>query len=502
MMNRLLVITAVITFFANDLWAESRPNVIFFAVDDLCDWVGAMGHDQAITPNMDSLARQGVLFTGAHAPGVYCAPSRSAIFTGQYASTTGCYGTEVYHYDHPELVPLQLAFQRSGYGTFGAGKLFHHREGYLDHRGWDNFFVRNETLKRKGWRIETWPMAVAERDVPFPEPFPASVYNRGKQVTGGLFLEWGAIPKECEEAMADTRRVNYACDVLKQEHQKPFFLAVGLYSPHFPNYAPQKYFDLYDADQIKAPPYKLDDLEDLPAKIRKKKENRRRQHHEKLVSMDAVEDAIHGYLACVSYADAMLGRVLKALCSSPHADNTIVVLWSDHGYHHGEKGDWGKHTLWERTSNVPLIWSGPGIAVDARVGTTVSLIDMYPTLVDLCRLQPVQDLEGESLAKVLGDPSTAEDRDVFLPDHDPGGYAMVNQDWRLIHYSDGTEEFYDVRADPHEWHNLAADQKFQVVKQRLRSCAPDSFSPPATPKNQLRLVIEGTTFRWEPKPKP
>ncbi|MDG2223697.1 MAG: DUF4976 domain-containing protein, partial [Rubripirellula sp.] len=177
-------------------------------------------------------------------------------------------------------------------------------------------------------------------------------------------------------------------------------------------------------------------------------------------------------------------------------------LWSDHGYHHGEKGDWGKHTLWERTSNVPLIWSGPGIAVDGRVDTTVSLIDMYPTLVDLCQLQSVKDLEGESLARVLGDPSTAEDRDVFLPDHDPGGYAVINQDWRLIHYSDGTEELYDVRSDPHEWNNLATDQKFEAVKQRLRTRAPDTFSPPATPKNQLKLVIDGTAFRWEPKRKP
>lgn len=502
LITTLKCLTLIVALFSlvTPVLAGERPNVIFFAVDDLCDWVGAMGHSQAITPNMDALAESGVMFTNAHAPGVYCAPSRTAIFTGRYASTTGCYGTEIYYYDHPEIVPLQTAFHRSGYATFGGGKLFHHREGHLDQRGWDEFFVRNDTLRRKGWRIETWPMAEAERDVPFPDPFPASINNKGRQVTGGLFLEWGRIPNDREEEMADTRRVNYACEVLKRTHDKPFFLAVGLYAPHFPNYCPRKYFDMYDADQIQTPPYKDDDLEDLPPKVRRQKENRKRQHHDRLVQLGAVEDAIHGYLACTSYADAMLGRVLKTLRESPHADNTIVVLWSDHGYHHGEKGDWGKHTLWERTSNVPFIWSGAGLAENASVDATVSLIDMYPTFVDVCGLQSVEDLEGESLADVLVDPSTAEDRDVFLPYHDPGGYAVINQNWRYIHYSDGTEELYNLKLDPHEWRNRAGQKTLVETKKILQACAPDTFAPPATPHNSLRLVIEGEQFHWEPKP--
>ncbi len=502
MLTRLITLVVASFLFASSASATDRPNVIFFAVDDMCDWVGAMGHAQAVTPNMDSLARSGVMFTNAHAPGVYCAPSRSAIFTGQYASTTGCYGIEVYHHDHPEIVPLQMAFHRSGYATFGAGKLFHHREGYLDRRGWDEFFVRKALLKRKGWRIESWPMAEDERDVPFPNPFPASIYNRGKQVTGGLFLEWGSIPNAREEEMADTRRVNYACDVLRRKHDKPFFMAVGLYSPHFPNYAPKKYFDLYDADKIKPPPYKDDDLEDLPPKVRRRKENRKRQHHDKLVKLDAVEDAIHGYLACVSYADAMLGRVLKTLRESAYANNTVIVLWSDHGYHHGEKGDWGKHTLWERTSNVPFIWSGPGMARGAKIDATVSLIDMYPTLVEQCGLKPANNLEGESLASVLADPSTAKDRDVYLPYLDPGGYAIINKKWRYIHYSDNTEELYDVSRDPNEWNNIADRPKFVAIKRQLRASAPKSFAPLGTPKNRLRLVLDGDDFHWELKKKP
>ncbi len=172
---------------------------------------------------------------------------------------------------------------------------------------------------------------------------------------------------------------------------------MGIYAPHFPNYCPQKYFDLYDPDQITLPPYKADDLDDLPPKIKKIKTARSRIH-QKLEGLDAVDDAIHGYLACISYADAMMGRVLDALEASPYADNTIVVLWSDHGYHHGEKGDWGKHTLWERTSNVPFIWAGPGIAKGQKSDVTVSLIDMYPTLVDLCGLPKPRPEAGRRIA--------------------------------------------------------------------------------------------------------
>ena len=176
--------------------------------------------------------------------------------------------------------------------------------------------------------------------------------------------------------------------------------------------------------KLNLPPYKSDDLDDLPEKIRKMKTNRSRIH-QRLESLGAVDDAIHGYLACMSYADAMMGRVLDALAASPYADNTIVVLWSDHGYHHGEKGDWGKHTLWERTSNVPFIWAGPGVAKGRTTDVTVSLIDMYPTFEELCRLpKPHQNLEGTSLAKTLARPDSAKDRNVFLPHMNPGEYAV------------------------------------------------------------------------------
>lgn len=474
---------------------EAKPNVLFLAVDDMNDWIGCLDAiPKAITPNIDKLAARGVNFTNAHTAGVFCAPSRAAIFSGQYASTTGCYTSPNYFVHHPEIEAMQMSFAKAGYATFGAGKLFHHPEGAIDQRGWTDFFLRNQAQRENGWPLDSW-----SSETPVPQPFPNSVYNKGQKFKAGLFLEWGAVPNDKEEAMADTIRVNWAVDQLKKEHDKPFFLGCGLYAPHFPNYCPQKYFDLYDVAKIEMPPMRDDDLEDIPAQQRKQRQNRKRLHHEKLVAMDAMDDAIHGYLACISYADAMLGRVLDALDASPYADNTIVVLWSDHGYHHGEKGQWGKHTLWERTSNVPFIWAGPGVAPGKKTDVTVSLIDMYPTFVEMCGLpKPQQRLEGQSLASTLSSPGAAKDRSVLLPYMSPDQYAMINRDWRYIHYAKDQEELYNLGEDPNEWTNLASDEKYADVIVELRKMAPTNFAPPEPKLNARKdLVTEGDTFQWE-----
>ena len=219
---------------------------------------------------------------------------------------------------------------------------------------------------------------------------------------------------------------------------------------------------------------------------------------QKLKSLDAWDDAIHGYLACISYADAMLGRVLDALEASPYADNTIVVLWSDHGYHLGEKGDWGKHTLWERSSNVPFIWSGPGVAKNKVTDVTVSLIDMYPTFQEMCGLPKTrQKLEGTSITSVLADPDKAKDRSVFLPHMHPGEYAIINRDWRYIHYGEDGEELYDLGKDPNEWTNLAGQEKYADLKIEMASLAPKEFAPHAKKLNAKKdLFAKDGSFLW------
>ncbi|MDB4706543.1 sulfatase [Akkermansiaceae bacterium] len=482
-----------VVFMSAGTACAKQPNVLFLAVDDMNDWIGSLGATpRAITPNLDKLAARGVNFSNAHTPGVYCAPARAAIFSGQYASTTGCYRSSDYFTDHPEIEGLPLSFSKAGYTTLGVGKLYHHMPGSIDVRGWDEFYLRKPSQRKEGWSLDNWT-----EETPFPDPFPASVFNKGKEIKGGLFLEWAGLPNDKEEEMADTIRVNWAAEQLGNKHDKPFFLACGIYAPHFPNYCPQKYFDLYERDKIKLPPIKVDDLEDLPERMKRAKTARSKIHKE-LEAKGAVKDAIHGYLACMSYADAMMGRVLNALEKSPYADNTIVVLWSDHGYHHGEKYDWGKHTLWERTSNVPFIWAGPGVKKGVVTDVTASLIDMYPTFVEMCGLpRPHQKLEGTSLASTLEKPEVAKDRDVYLPYMAPGEYAIINKDWRYISYGDDGEELYDLKSDPNEWNNLAENPNYEDTKRLLRKSAPKKFSP-AAPKRTIGkdLIIEGETFRW------
>ncbi|MBT7214328.1 MAG: sulfatase-like hydrolase/transferase, partial [Verrucomicrobia bacterium] len=482
-----------VVFMSAGTACAKQPNVLFLAVDDMNDWIGSLGATpRAITPNLDKLAARGVNFSNAHTPGVYCAPARAAIFSGQYASTTGCYRSSDYFTDHPEIEGLPLSFSKAGYTTLGVGKLYHHMPGSIDVRGWDEFYLRKPSQRKEGWSLDNWT-----EETPFPDPFPASVFNKGKEIKGGLFLEWAGLPNDKEEEMADTIRVNWAAEQLGKKHDKPFFLACGIYAPHFPNYCPQKYFDLYERDKIELPPIKVDDLEDLPERMKRAKTARSKIHKE-LEAKGAVKDAIHGYLACMSYADAMMGRVLNALEKSPYADNTIVVLWSDHGYHHGEKYDWGKHTLWERTSNVPFIWAGPGVKKGVVTDVTASLIDMYPTFVEMCGLpRPHQKLEGTSLASTLEKPEVAKDRDVYLPYMAPGEYAIINKDWRYITYGDDGEELYDLKSDPNEWNNLAENPNYEDTKRLLRKSAPKKFSP-AAPKRTIGkdLIIEGETFRW------
>jgi arylsulfatase A-like enzyme len=472
------------------------PNVIFIATDDLNDWVGPLDSPiKAKTPHLDRLAARGVTFLHAQACGAFCAPSRSALFTGRHPSTTGAYTTQVYWRDHPELRPLQVALQEAGYRTYGTGKLFHHPAGYLDQRGWTDFHVRTQAQREAGWPVDSWLQGA-----PLPTPMPYSRFTREQRsISDRTFMEYAPLPNEVEKDMADTQQTDWAIRMVQRSHDQPFFIALGLYAPHFPNYAPQKYYDLYPLDEIRLPPIKEDDSADLPPPVRRFMDNRKKNIHDKLNELGEMKEVLRAYLACVSYADAMLGRVLDALEASPERDNTLVIFWSDQGYHHGEKGHWGKHTLWDRTGHIPFIWAGPGIVRQGKVAAPVSAIDLYPTLVDLCRLAPDSGLEGQSLAGTLRDCSKAKDRDVLLCDINPGGYALVNSQWRYIHYADGSEELYDLSKDRNEWFNLAGEGKYRPVMDEIKKSAPRGFAAPGPESRELRLISEGERFRWEIK---
>jgi hypothetical protein len=478
------------------------PNIIFVATDDLCDWVGPLDSPiRAKTPNMDRLAARGVTFMNAQACGSFCAPARTALFTGRHPATTGAYTTQVYHRDHPELRPLQVALQQGGYQTYGTGKLFHHPAGYVDLRGWDEFHMRTGVQRETGWPVDSW-----KHGAPLPTPIPYSLFTRTMRAGAGDagFMEYAPLPNDTEKNMADTQQTDWVVDVLQRQHDQPFFLALGLYAPHFPNYAPQRFYDLYSLDDIKLPLIKDDDSIDLPPAVRKFYDHRKETIHNPLVKMGIMKDVLRGYLASISYADANLGRVLDALDASPACSNTIVIFWSDQGYHHGEKGQWGKHTLWARTAHIPFIWAGPGIAKQAKVGATVSAIDLFPTLVDLCHLKPDVGLEGQSLATTLRDPSQAKDRNVLMCEIVRGGYTIVNDKWRYIYYAAGGEELYNEVEDPNEWNNLAFDpasyKKYTPVMEELRRSAPKQFAPAGPTSKEMKLVTKGETFHWELKP--
>jgi len=402
-----------------------RPNALFLAVDDWNDMVGALGDNQAITPNLDRLAKRGVAFTNAHTPASYCAPARTALMTGLYPTTTGCYFDEPHMYNRPDVVDLPAHFGQNGYMVHGGGKLYHHMPGFIDFRGWDEYFIWHEEWKKRGWGLYAW-----DGPAPLPPEVPASPIAKRFVETGkhsANYMDRAILPNDAEERMADTKCANWSADFLKQDHEKPFFLGFGTFAPHKPNYVPRKYFDLYPPESIKLPPWKADDLDDLPPLLKAQIGRRREKAHDELVAMNEAKNAVRGYLAALSYADAMMGRVLDALDGSPHAENTIVVLC----YHLGEKGCWAKKTLWERTSNVPLLWAGPGIPQGVTLDTTVSIIDTYPTLAELCGL-PKSGLDGASLAPIFRDPSAAKDRTV-LQTHEES-ISVIDGGWRYTRY--------------------------------------------------------------------
>ena len=475
----------------------SKPNIIFFSVDDMNDFVNPLGYHQAITPNLDRLASMGVSFTNAHAPASFCAPSRTAIWTGLQSTTTGCYNTEVYFYDFPDLVPMHESFKQAGYNTYGAGKLFHHRAGYVDLDGWDEFYSRNKATRDVGYE-----MGYFGDDQPRPKPYPYSPYNRreGYKMSGGHFMEFGPIAKEDDPEMMGVKRTKWVCDLLKKEHKNPFFLALGLYTPHFPNYAPQKYFDMYDLDKIQVPEILANDLDDIPEPMKKQMTNRTKIQ-KALEDLGGTKEAVRGYLACVSYADGLLGEVLDALEESAYKDNTIIVFWSDQGYHIGEKGQWGKHTLWSETSRVPFFIAGKGIPKNKQVKSTVGLIDIYPTLTELCGLPAQHKMDGVSLVLLLMEAeSENNDKNLFIPYHKIGGYSVVNSNYRYIYYNEGGEEFYNVKEDYNEYHNLIKDENSRAIINEMKKVVPKNFRKPATNKSDLKLNFDGDgKFYWTGK---
>ncbi len=445
--------------------AAGRPNVLFISVDDLNDWIEPLGgHPQARTPNISRLAAQGALFTRAYTPSPSCNPGRTALLTGQHTYTTGMYSNYQYWREVvPEAVTLPDYFHRNGYWTAGSGKIFHN--GQPDPGAWDDYFPALDRQMTGSPR----PDGTGPVNMPvFPEMYGA--------------FDWAPVDV-ADEQMGDHRSVSWVIEQIEQDHDRPFFLAAGIYRPHLPWYVPRKYFDLFPLDEIVLPELLEDDLEDVPARAHEIA-YRGGGYHEHVVEADQWAEAVQGYLASIAYADAEVGRLLDALDASAHADNTIVVLWSDHGWQFGEKEHWRKFALWENLARVVMVWrvppGTPGLAVGTTSGSvsgrTVSLLDMYPTLLELTGVPTRSGLDGVSLVPLLRDPDSAWDRPVITT-YQFSEYSIRDERYRYIRYIDGSEELYDHDVDPHEWTNLADDPKHAAAKARLAGLLPTSPAP-------------------------
>jgi len=434
-----------------------RPNILLIVIDDLNDWVGVMeGHPNALTPSIDRLAQRGTLFTNAHAAAPLCGPTRAAMLTGLRPSTTGIYGHNSLdvilanpHAQRTTLLPTY--FKQHGYKTLATGKIFH--EGSPPAAFDEVGLARTNFGPRPSERLAYTPP-------------PGS---------GGTSTDWGPLPDD-DEQMPDYRSATWAMEQLGKEHDEPFFLAVGFIRPHVPWLVPQKWFDLHPLDQIARPPYRADDREDLPDTAIRFAELPMMPRMDWMQQEQRWEKSVQAYLACTTFVDHYVGEILDALAASDHADNTIIILVSDHGYHLGEKDIWAKHTLWERSSRVPLIIARPGDDMPRRTHQPANHLDLYPTLVELAGLPANEHNEGRSLVPLLDDPD-AEGFIASITTHGYANHAVRTLRWRYIRYADGAEELYDHEADPHEWRNLAADPAYAPILVELRRHLPDIDAP-------------------------
>jgi arylsulfatase A-like enzyme len=463
-----VVFAAVVVLALNTACFADRPNVLFIAVDDLNDWVNCMGGRAGVhTPNLDQLAERGVLFTNAHCAAPSCNPSRVALMTSVRPSTSGVYNNSADWRKSPRLakaVTIPEHFRAAGYDVFGGGKIFHAlswiKKGYgksqNDPRCWDRYFPSMQQPMPDAY----WPPeAKVEIHSDGYVRWKAIAQGKDPQGRPAHYFDYAPVLKP-DEVMADHKVIDWAAEQLTHDYDKPFFMAVGLFRPHIPWYAPQKYFDLYPLDEVQLPRILENDLDDC----RQGSGMVRRKWQQWLVENDQWRSAVQAYLASISFADAQLGRLIQALDKSQYADNTVIVLWSDHGMHIGEKEHWEKFTLWEESTRVPLIVVAPKVNTPhAKCPQPVSLLDVYPTLIDLCDLPPRDDLDGRSLVPQLMDPATVRDEPA-LTTWGRGNHALRTQQHRYIRYANGAEELYDHNVDPDEFHNLAVSRPDEAQK--------------------------------------
>lgn len=460
-----------------------RPNVLFIAIDDQNDWIGCLGgHPLVKTPHIDALASRGTLFTNAHCQAPLCNPSRTSLMIGLRPSTTGIHGLEPWFRSLPEYrhrIALPQYFANHGYRTLCAGKIYHSiRKNSADSSVTPEF---QEFGPPGGYGPK--PPNRLTPESPSQHPL----------------IDWGVWPPDNDDSTKnDTQITDWSVTQIRTaESDSPYFLGVGYSLPHVPCYTTQKWFDLYPDDDSVLPLITPHDRADTPRSSWYLHWRLPEVRLQWLQQHGQWRNLVRSYLACTSYVDGQIGRLIEALQESGQRDNTIVVLWSDHGWHLGEKEITGKNSLWERSTRVPLIFSGPGITPRQRCQLPAELLDIYPTLIDLCGLPVRTDLEGVSLGPQLHDAQTPRDRPA-ITSHNQGNFGVRTEKWRYIRYADGAEELYDMESDQREWANLASQRK-DVCEELARSI-PLRDVGPATGSSYRVLTNYDHQPVWEGQP--
>lgn len=424
---------------------SERPNILLIAIDDMNDWVGCLnGHPNAQSPNLDRLANRGTLFTNAHCQAPICNPSRTSIMYGIRPSNSGVYMNAPRPWTvagMQDRVTLPRHFAAHGYTTYTAGKIYHGSglpPNDFDHVG-----------PRPGQRQK-----IDERLIP-PTPEGA----RGLWDFGGQSY--------AEEKFQDHVTATWTIEqISKHSADDPFLMAIGFYRPHVPFYAPTRVLNQIPLNEITLPEVKLNDRDDLPPIVDELTIAPAAPPHHWFVDENQWKPAVQAYLACIRWTDEQVGRLLEAIDKSPHAKNTIIVLYSDHGFFLGEKQRWAKQSLWERATHVPFIIDAPNMPNGQRCDQPVELLSIYPTLIDLTGVSKRDDLDGTVLTPLLKD-ARAEWNHVALTTHGKDNHSVRTKTHRYIRYRDGSEELYDLTSDPHEWINLAGQSKYDALKREL-----------------------------------
>jgi arylsulfatase A-like enzyme len=440
---------AILLLFSSG-WSQEvkKPNILFIAIDDMNHWVGHLGtHPQSRTPNIDRLASSGVAFSRAYCAAPACNPSRIALMSGLRPSTTGCYDNSQ---NWKPVVGvdklLNTTLSRAGYSVSGAGKVYHGGLGMPEI--WDETFT-----KGNGGKMVRHPTAKDDG-------------------VGGIKF---SPLSNSDEDMPDYKVVSFGIEQLQKKHDKPFFLAIGMVKPHLPFSVPKKWFDMFPLDTIQLPPHQAGDLEDVPeAGIRMAKPN---GDHAEILRSGRWKEAVQAYLASIAFADAQIGRLLDALDRSEYRDNTIVCLWSDHGWSLGEKEHWRKFALWEEPTRSVFVWKVPGVTpAGIQCSRPVDFMSIYPTICSLTGISKPWHVEGLDITPLLKDPNQSWDQPALTTFH-RNNHSYRSERWRYIRYADGSEELYDHQADPNEWENVAQDPKHSEVKQQFLKRGPKINAP-------------------------